>query len=112
MRRPRYLEPLVMIIGDCNICEPEEGRFNVRNRPSQKVTRGKQLFSGLISRMSLTSRTLSRIDRAFINLPMAEARDFRCSSHISDNLGERFIPSDHVAVRVVTCRDTKTDNLV
>ena len=46
-------------------------------------------------------RTLSRIDRAIITLPMAEARDYHCSSHISDNLGERSIPSDHAAVRVV-----------
>ena len=26
-------------------------------------------------------RTLSRIDRAFINLPMAETHDFHCNSH-------------------------------
>ena len=44
-----------------------------------------------------TLRTLSRIDRAIINLSMAEALDFH--SHVSGNLGERSIPSDHVAVR-------------
>ena len=38
-------------------------------------------------------RTLSRIDGAFINVPMVEARDFYCHS--------QSIPSDHVAVRVV-----------
>ena len=27
-------------------------------------------------------RTLSRIDRIFVNLPMAEARDFHCYSHV------------------------------
>ena len=48
-----------------------------------------------------TISTLSRIDRAFIRLPVAEARDFHCYAHVSDNLGERSIPSDHVAIRVV-----------
>ena len=47
-----------------------------------------------------TTRTLSRIDRAFINLPMAEARDFQCYSHVFENLGERY-RGDHAAVRVV-----------
>ena len=45
-------------------------------------------------------RTLSRIDRFLINLPMAEARDFHCSSHVVENLG-KTIPSDHAAVRLV-----------
>ena len=48
-----------------------------------------------------TIRTLSRMGRAFINLFMAEARDFHCYSHVFENLGERSIPSDHAAVRVV-----------
>ena len=30
-------------------------------------------------------RTLSWIDRIFLNLPMAEARDFHCSSHVVEN---------------------------
>ena len=51
-------------------------------------------------------RTLSRIDRAFINLTMAEARDFHCYSHVLENLGERSIPSDHAAVRVVIQKPT------
>ena len=34
-------------------------------------------------------RTLSRIDRIFINLPMAEAREFHCYSHVFENLGTR-----------------------
>ena len=32
---------------------------------------------------------------------MAEARDFHCHSHVTDTLGERSIPSDHVAMREV-----------
>ena len=31
---------------------------------------------------------------------MAEARDFRCYSHVTDNLGERSIPSVYVAIRI------------
>ena len=46
-------------------------------------------------------RTLSRIDRIFVNLPMAEARDFHCYSHVFENQGNRTIPSDHTAVRLV-----------
>ena len=48
-----------------------------------------------------TPRTLSRIYRAFINVPMAEAHDFHCHPHVTDTLGERSMPSDHVAIRVV-----------
>ena len=44
-------------------------------------------------------RTLSRIDRIFLNLPMAVARDFHCYSHVFENLGKETIPSDHAAVR-------------
>ena len=46
-------------------------------------------------------RTLSRIDRIFVNLPMAEARDFHCYSHVFENLGNQSITSDHAAVRIV-----------
>ena len=53
-----------------------------------------------------TIRTLSRIDKTFINLSMAEARDFHCKSHVFKNLGERSIPSDHAAVRVVIQKPT------
>ena len=31
---------------------------------------------------------------------MAETRDVHCHSHIFENIGERYIPSDHAAVRV------------
>ena len=37
---------------------------------------------------------------------MTEARDYHCSSHVFENLGERSIPSDHVAVRVVLQKQT------
>ena len=37
---------------------------------------------------------------------MAEARDFHCYSHVFENLGERSIPSDDTAVRVVLQKPT------
>ena len=54
----------------------------------------------------MVRHTLSRIDRAFINVRMAEARNVRCHSHLSDNLGEPSTPSDHVAVRIVVQKPT------
>ena len=45
--------------------------------------------------------TLSRIDRIFTNLPVAEVRVFHCNSHVFENLGNRTIPSDHAAVCMV-----------
>ena len=54
-------------------------------------------------------RTLSRIDRIFINLPMAEARAFHCYSHVFENLGNRTIPSDHAAVRLVIHKPTNRE---
>ena len=45
-------------------------------------------FTRKDSTADCTIRTLTRIDRAFINLPMAEARDFHGCSHVFENLGE------------------------
>ena len=47
-----------------------------------------------------TLRVLSRIDRAFINIPIAEACDFHCYSHVTDDLGDRTLLSDHVSTRI------------
>ena len=90
---PRCPEALGVIIGDSNLCEPEEGRFNVRNQTFTEGVAGKQLTSVLFFPRVLefaqpnftrkdttadgTLRTPSRIDRAFISVPMAEARDVR-----------------------------------
>ena len=46
----------------------------------------------------------------FINLPVAEARDFRCSSHVFENLGNRTI-SDHGAARLVIQKPTNGGHL-
>ena len=51
-------------------------------------------------------RTLSRIDRIFINLSMSELRDFHYYSHVFENLRNRSIPSDHAAVRIVIQKPT------
>ena len=50
--------------------------------------------------------TLSRIDCIFIDLPLAETRDFHCYSHVFENLGKRSIPSDIAAARVVIRKHT------
>ena len=100
----------------------EEGRLNVRNQTftagdAGKTTLFRSIFPNVLevaqpnftrkdAAADGTLRTLFRIDRAFINLPMAEARAFHCYSHVSENLGERSIPSDHVAVRIVVQKPT------
>ena len=104
------------------IFEPEEGRFNVWNQTFTDGDTGKAaLFRSLfphvldIAQPDCTwrdssvigiIRTSSRIDRIFINLPMAEARDFHCYSHVFENLVNRSIPSDHAAVRMVIQKPT------
>ena len=78
-----------IILGDSNICEPEEGRFYVWNPTFTDGDAGKtamchSFFPHVleIAQPDYTRRnstalgvkgTLSRIDRIFINLPMAEA---------------------------------------
>ena len=46
-----------------------------------------------------TPRVQSRIDRALINVPMPEARDFRCHGQTVDDLGNRSLHRDHVNTR-------------
>ena len=88
----------------CDICDPEEGRFNVWNQTFTDGDPGKTAvfhsFFPLVLEVAQSAyrrkdsiRTLSRIDRIFLNLPMAEVRDFHCSSHVDENF-EKKIPSD------------------
>ena len=52
--------------------------------------------------------TLSRVDHVFINLPMAELRDFRCQNHSVRSIGDRSVPSDHIPVRLaIECASPK-----
>ena len=123
---PQNPDAIGIIMGDCSICEPEEGRFNVWNQTFTDGDAGKAaLFHSLFPRvLDITQpdftrkghsvngviRTLSRIDRAFINVPMAEARDFHCHSHAFENLEKRSIPSDPAAVRVVIQKPTMREH--
>ena len=95
-----------IILGDSNICEPGEGRFNVWNQTFTDGDAGKtamcqSFFPHVleIAQPDYTRRnstalgvkgTLSRIDRIFINLWLRR-----------ENLENRTIPSDHAAVRLV-----------
>ena len=112
---PLYSEALGVITeDDFSICEPEEGRFNVWNQTFTDGDTGKAaIFHSFSSRsrncpaslyegdssVNGVLRTLSRIDRAPITLPMAEARDFQWYSCVFENFGGRSIPSDHANVR-------------
>ena len=112
-RWPSYPNAVGLVLGDFNICDSEEGRFNVVNQSFTDGDTGKtaSLHSDIPSILEIAQpdytwrdssvggiiRTLSRIDRIFINMPMAEVRDFHCYSHVFENLGNRTIPSDHTA---------------
>ena len=101
---PQNPDTIGIIMGHFNICEPEEGRFKCLE--SQTFTDGDTGKAALFHLERLLHhwdlRTLSRIDRAFMNMLMAEARDF----HVFENLGKRSIPSDHAAVGVVIQKPT------
>ena len=114
--------PVGVIMGDFNICDPEEGRFHVWNQSFTEGDPGKtavfhsffpcvleNIQSDYTRRDSTAPgviRILSRIDRFFINLPMAEARDFHCSSHVVKNFRKKTIPGGHAAVRFVIQKPT------
>ena len=113
-----------LFCGDFNICDLEEGRFNVWN---QSFTNGEPTKTAVfhsffphvleVARSDYTRkdstalgviRTLSRIDRIFNNLLMAEARDFHCYSHVFETLWKRTSPSDHAAIRLVHSKANKS----
>ena len=102
---PQYNNAIGVVVCDFNICEPEEGRLNVWNQTFTDGDTGKAAFFHSLFRrvLEITQpdytgrdssiigfiRTLSRIDRAFIKMPMAEARDFHCCSHVHPELDVR-----------------------
>ena len=120
---PSYANAVGFNLGDLNICEPEEGRFNVWNKTFTDGDAGKTAvfhsfflhvletahtdYTGRDSTILGTIRTMSRIDRIIFNVPTVEARDFHCYSHVYENLGNRTIPSDHAAVRLVIRKPVK-----
>ena len=113
--RPSYHNAVGIILGDFDTREPEERRFNVWNQTFIDGDTGKTaLFHSFFPHVLEIAqpddtrrdssalgiiRTPSRIDRIFINLPLAEARDFHCYRHVFENLGNRSVPSDHAAVQ-------------
>ena len=106
---------------DFNICDPE-GRFNAWNQTITDGDPGKtavfhSFFPYILevaqpdyTRRNASAlgdmRTLSRIDRFFVILLVAEARDFHCSPHVVENLGKKIIASDHAAVRFAIQKPT------
>ena len=80
-----------VILGDFNICDREEGRFDVLEPLSfhTSLELAQSDYKRRDSSALGVTRTLSGIDRILINLPMAEARDFHCSSHVVENLGKK-----------------------
>ena len=95
---PAYPNGVRIILGDFNACDPERGS-NVWNL---------SFTDGDPERLPCSTLYFhtSKIDRIFINLPMAAARDFRRSSHVVENLWKKTIPSDHAAVRLVIQKPT------
>ena len=119
---PAYPNGVGIISGDVNICDPEEGRFNVWN---QTFTDGDPRKTAMLhSFFNMFLRLLNLITRrgtpqhlrsyalcqgliVFLNdLPVGEARDFHCYSHVFENLVKQTIPSDHAAVRLVIQKPT------
>ena len=112
---PHYPDAIGVIMGDFNFREPEERRLNVWNQTftdgdTEEAASFHSLFPNVLEiaqpssarraySINMVIRTLSTVDRASINLPMAEARDFHCYSHVPENIGQRSIPSYHAAVR-------------
>ena len=116
------LKPLVCLSETSTFAYTKKEDLASGIKPSQKVMQGKRHCSvsffphalevaqpkltGKDTAADGTLRTLSRIDRAFINVLVAEARYFHCYSDVSDNLREQSIPSDHVAVRLIVQKPT------
>ena len=69
--------------------------------PHALENRTTKLYKEGYRRQRKAMHTLSRNDRAFIICPWQRRGSFHCYSYVSDNVGERSIPSDHVAVRIV-----------
>ena len=83
------------------ICDPKEGRLCVSNDDRKRTnacravfTLALELATSDLTRKEFANDTLpflSQIDRAFINISMAEARDFRCRSHV---VGRLSVPAE------------------
>ena len=100
---PVYPAGVGVLIGDLNICDPEEGRFCEASQTFSHGDQGRTATFGSVFPHALQNAhpnctrkdvsidcilcTLSRIDRAFIDIPVAEARFFQCRAQTVDDLG-------------------------
>ena len=100
---PCYPDGVGILIGDFILCEPEEGLFHVATQTFSDGDPGSTAVLGSVFPDALevaqpnytrkeasadgTLRILSRIDRAFVNIPVSEARDFRCGAQTVDDFG-------------------------
>ena len=119
---PSFPNGVGIILGDFNICDPEEGRLNVWNQTftdgdARKTAVFHSFFAHVLevaqsgyTRRDSTAlgviRSLSRLDRFFINLPMAEHESSIVILMSSRTWGLGTIPSDHTAVRLVIQKPT------
>ena len=109
------LKPLVLLCVTSIFASPRMEYSTSGMRPSQKVIRGKRLFSVLFHRISTKKDSAAdgTIRTHYPGLtcvywsPLWLRRViFTATLHVSDYLGERSIPSDHVAMRVVSQKPT------
>ena len=97
-----------------NICGPSEGRFNSGSQTlidgdasraaalfvalSRSVEIAQPFFARKDVRRDCALHTLSRIDRIFVTLPMAELRDFQCHIPVRLAIECRRKQQDHPAM--------------
>ena len=100
---PTYTYGIGFLVGDFNICDPAEGRFNSRGQTGRgaallaafscSVEIAQPFFTREDVRRDGSIHTLSRIDRIFRNVPMAEFRELQRHSHTVGTIGERSLPT-------------------
>ena len=110
---PSYPNAAGIILGDSNVCEQEKGRFNVWN---QTFTDGECLvrLQCVIPFFHMFLRLLNLITRGGTPQPLGSKALYQglIASLLTylwlrrENLGNRTIPSDHAAVRLVIQKPT------
>ena len=121
---PHYSDAIGMIMGDLNVCEPEEGRFNVWNQSFTDGDTGKAaLFHSFFPRMHEiaqpsfirrdattdgTIRTLSRIEHSSIlpRLKLATSTDIPMYFRILENGPYRVTTQLYVWFTKTNCSGT------
>ena len=99
------LEGTLALMGDFNISDPDEGRLNARNQTFSDgdARRAAVLLASFTRSVEIGQPSFTGKDgRRDTNIPMAELCDCRCYAPSIGCVGERRIPSDHVAARLTT----------